>query len=150
MRSMEAKGMDPIKAAAIVIPLGILLMLGQTPPLAIALVTLLTGAGLLLMPGFLRTVGAGVVGGAIAGILVLGPGMRLAMRVVAIADPIRSPEFTIGGTIFLILFAGVMMGTGLGIATALLARSRRLPPATAVAVVTVLGFGFIVGDRFTR
>jgi hypothetical protein len=68
------------------------------------------GAAWLLIPGFWRTLLHGAIGGLIAGLLVLGPGLRIAMRVVAIFDPIRSPEFTVGGTLLIIVGIGGMMG----------------------------------------
>jgi hypothetical protein len=68
------------------------------------------GVAWLLIPGFWRTLLHGAIGGVIAGLLVLGPGLRIAMRVVAIFDPIRSPEFTVGGTLFIIVGIGGMMG----------------------------------------
>lgn len=37
------------------------------------------------------------------------------MRVVAIIDPVRSPEFTVGGTMFIIIGVGVIMGGILGV-----------------------------------
>ena len=37
------------------------------------------------------------------------------MRVVAILDPVRTPEFTVGGTIFIIIGVGVMMGGMFGV-----------------------------------
>ena len=68
------------------------------------------GAGVLLVPGFWRSSLHGAIGGVAAGLLVLGPGLRIAMRVVAILDPVRSPEFTVGGTMLIIIGVGVVMG----------------------------------------
>ncbi len=61
-------------------------------------------------PGFWRVVTGGLVGGAVAGLLVLGPGYRLAMRVVAMMDPTLAEEFSIGGTVFIVLGIGAIMG----------------------------------------
>jgi hypothetical protein len=77
---------------------------------SIAVLLIGVGAAWLLMPGFWRNIFHGAIGGGVAGLLVLGPGLRLSMRVVAILDPIRSPEFTLGGTLFIIVGIGVMMG----------------------------------------
>jgi hypothetical protein len=52
----------------------------------------------------------GLVGGALAGLLILGPGFRLAMRAVAIMDPVRPEEFTLGGTLFIVVGVGVLLG----------------------------------------
>ncbi len=85
------------------------------PAGAIAMVLLGLGAGWLLIPGFWRGVLFGAIGGAIAGLLVLGPGLRVAMRVVAVVDPVRSPEFTIGGTMLIIIGIGAVMGGIFGV-----------------------------------
>jgi hypothetical protein len=60
------------------------------PVWSMAIVILGFGAGWLLVPGFWRSFGLGAIAGAMAGLLVLGPGLRIAMRVVAILDPVRS------------------------------------------------------------
>jgi hypothetical protein len=73
------------------------------------------GAAWLLIPGFLRSSLHGAIGGGAAGLLVLGPGLRIAMRVVAILDPVRSPELTVGGTMFIIIGVGVVMGGIIGV-----------------------------------
>lgn len=67
------------------------------------------------IPGFWRTLGGSLVAGALAGILVLGPAMRLAMRLVAIAEPTQSPEFSIGGTLGIVVVVGVMFGAIVGV-----------------------------------
>lgn len=69
------------------------------------------------VPGFWRLLAGSLAAGAIAGLVVLGPGLRLAMRVVAIVDPLRAPEFTLGGTVFLVVFLGVILGGILGLST---------------------------------
>ncbi|MGH8913788.1 MAG: hypothetical protein ACRDZM_04640 [Acidimicrobiia bacterium] len=73
------------------------------------------GAGWLWIPGFWRNSLHGAMSGVIAGLLVLGPGLRLAMRVVAILDPIRSPEFTVGGTLFILIGVGAVFGGIFGV-----------------------------------
>jgi hypothetical protein len=88
-------------------------LLGPVGSIAMVIVGL--GAGWLLIPGFWRGVLSGAIGGVIAGLLVLGPGLRLAMRVVAIVDPVRAPEFTIGGTMFIIIGIGAVMGGIFGV-----------------------------------
>ena len=60
--------------------------------------------------GFLKTLVAGLVGGAAAGILILGPGFRVAMRAVALMDQARPEEFTVGGTSFIVVGIGAVLG----------------------------------------
>jgi len=104
--------------------LGALLFIAATPvavfellsPVGSMVVVLVgVGAGLLLVPGFWRSSLHGAIGGVAAGLLVLGPGLRIAMRVVAILDPVRSPEFTVGGTMLIIIGVGVVMGGIFGV-----------------------------------
>jgi hypothetical protein len=89
------------------------------------------GAAWLLIPGFWRSSLHGAIGGVIAGLLVLGPGLRIAMRVVAIFDPIRSPEFTVGGTMFIIVFIGVILGGIFGLFGNVARRGFGIPPRAA-------------------
>jgi hypothetical protein len=95
------------------IPLAVSELLGPVWSMAVVLIGI--GAGWLLVPGFWRSSLYGAIGGEVAGVLVLGPGLRIAMRVVAILDPVRSPEFTVGGTMFIIVGVGVMMGGMFGV-----------------------------------
>lgn len=85
------------------------------PVWSIAVVIVGIGAGWLLIPGFWRSSLYGAIGGVISGLLVLGPGLRVAMRVVAMVDPVRSPEFTIGGTMFIVIGIGGVMGGIFGV-----------------------------------
>jgi hypothetical protein len=75
---------------------------------------------------FLRTASLGMVAGAVAGILVLGFGGRLAMRILAATsgDHVqglltdaeeRVGEITVGGTVGLILFVGLLGGIAGGL-----------------------------------
>jgi hypothetical protein len=95
------------------IPLAVSELLGPVWSMAVVLVGI--GAGWLLVPGFWASSMYGAIGGVMAGLLVLGPGLRIAMRVVAIIDPVRSPEFTVGGTMFIIIGVGVVMGGIFGV-----------------------------------
>lgn len=85
------------------------------PIWSIAVLVIGVGAAWHLIPGFWRSVFQGAIGGLVAGMLILGPGLRLAMRVVAILDPFRSPEFTVGGTLFIIVGLGAIMGAIFGL-----------------------------------
>ena len=66
------------------------------------------------IPGFAGAAVRGLVAGAVAGFVVLGVGFRLAMRAVAIADPARTPEFSVGGTIFILVGIGLILGAFTG------------------------------------
>lgn len=84
---------------------------GLTPPPAgVVLIVVAVAAAWRWMPRFWRTLAAGVAGGAIAGLLILGPGFRVAMRVVAVLDPTRATELTVEGTMFIVIGIGGMMG----------------------------------------
>ena len=62
------------------------------------------------VPALWKMALGGLIGGLIAGTLILGPGFRVAMRVVALMDPTLETEFTIGGTFFLVIGIGSIMG----------------------------------------
>ncbi|MEE8407935.1 MAG: hypothetical protein V3S32_12405 [Acidimicrobiia bacterium] len=102
---------------------------------AIALPLLLVAAVLAwwLTDGFWKTVAFGLAGGVIAGALIMGPGFRVAMRVVAIMDPIRTPEFSVGGTFFIVVGIGGILGGVMGIVGNLIRK------ATSIASVVVAG-----------
>lgn len=85
------------------------------PGVSLALLSIGIGAGWLWIPDFWRNSLRGAVAGAIAGLLVLGPGLRLAMRVVAILDPIRRQEFTVDGTLFILIGVGAVFGGIFGV-----------------------------------
>jgi hypothetical protein len=95
------------------IPLAVSELMGPVWSIAVVLVGI--GAGWLMVPGFWASSLYGAIGGVMAGLLVLGPGLRIAMRVVAILDPVRSPEFTVGGTLFIIIGIGAVMGGIFGV-----------------------------------
>lgn len=83
-----------------------------------------------------RLVVSGLVGGGVAGLIALGAGSRLAMRVVALTGGRR--EVSIDGTMFL-LIAGAMLGAMIGLTLAGLLRLWR---ARGLVVGTVLMVSF--------
>ena len=85
------------------------------PTWSVAAIVVGIAAGWLLVPGFWRRALFGAIGGVVSGLLILGPGLRAAMRVVAILDPFRAPEFTIGGTLFIVIGIGGIMGGTFGV-----------------------------------
>jgi hypothetical protein len=106
---------------------------------AIALPLLVVAAALAwwLTDGFWKTVAFGLAGGVIAGLLIMGPGFRVAMRVVAIMDPIRTPEFSVGGTGFIIVGIGGILGGVMGILGNLIRKAASI--ASAVVAGVLLG-----------
>jgi len=118
------------------IPLAVSELLGPVWSMAVVLIGI--GAGWLLVPGFWRSSLYGAIGGVISGLLVLGPGLRVAMRVVAILDPVRSPEFTVGGTMFIIIGVGVVGGTMFGVIGNIVRGGFNIPSRGAGLVPAVL------------
>lgn len=84
--------------------------------------------------GFWKTVAFGLVGGVIAGALIMGPGLRLAMRVVAIMEPTRTPEFSVGGTLFIIIGIGAIFGGVFAMAANLIRRAIPITSSIAAGV----------------
>lgn len=110
--------------SALFIPVGLLGLLVGPAAVRVGGALLTFGAllaGARRISGFWRKVGAGMGSGALAGLVLLGPGLRLAMRVVAITDPALRPEFTLEGTMFIVVFAGALMGAIFGPSIALVA-----------------------------
>lgn len=101
-------------------------------------------------PGFWRLVLGGLVGGLIAGVLILGPGLRVAMRAVAIVDPARTPEFTLGGTAFIVVGVGAMLGgiqaLTLNLLRPLLWLRSSLSGGMALGAVTLVLLFLVPGD----
>lgn len=118
------------------IPVAVFELLSPVGSMAVVLVGI--GAGWLLVPGFWRSSLHGAIGGVAAGLLVLGPGLRIAMRVVAILDPVRSPEFTVGGTMFIIIGVGVVMGGIFGVIGNVARGGFDIPSGAAGLVPAVL------------
>lgn len=90
-------------------------------------------------------VARGAAGGAVAGVLILAPGWRAAMRIVSIMEPTSQSVFSISGTLGVIAGAGVLIGGVMGIIGALIglaaeSRSRRAMGTILGALVT----GFLV------
>lgn len=128
-----AAGAVPVAAAAA--------MLGVfTPAIGLPLLAVSILAAWRWVPRFWRMAGAGLAGGVVAGVLVLGPAMRVAMRMVAVMDPNQTPEFTLGGTMFIIVGIGAIMG-GVGAGSFYLLR-HAAGIRSAVLAGTALGVWF--------
>ncbi len=138
--------------AAVIIPLGFLLgaLAGfGGPPMVVGAIAALLVVWRFL-PHFWRTVAMGALAGLIAGVLVLGPGFRLAMRVVAILDPVRVPEFTIDGTFFIMIFVGAILGVFGGLSYAFFDRGLGASRTVTSLLVSTLMMGFLLLDPGLR
>lgn len=102
-----------------------------------------------LSPGLWRIFGIGLLGGAIAGVLILGPGFRLAMRVVAIVD-VRRVEFSVAGTMFIIVLLGVIVGGIGGVFSAMLRKGLGWSSLVMSLLMTVVLVALLVIDTGLR
>lgn len=89
-----------------------------------------------------------MLAGLIAGIVVLTPGFRLAMRAVAIAEPTRQPMFSLDGTLVILLTVGCLAGAVVGAIGAVNIEVRRLRPGASWAFPALLMMAllFLVPD----
>ncbi len=104
-------------AAVLVASIPLAFIVGSVSPVGeLGFVVVLAGFAwtALSFKGFGGAAVRGSVAGATAGILVLGVGLRLAMRVVAVTDSTRTPEFTAEGTAFILIGIGLMLGAVAG------------------------------------
>lgn len=112
------------RLAALGVVSSILLAINTIPdgPVSLVTITLTVTVALAwwLTSGFWKKVALGAVGGILAGLVILAPGWRVAMRVVAVMDPWTAPGFTIGGTIFILIVIGAVPGGVMGIVSNLL------------------------------
>jgi hypothetical protein len=119
-------------------------------PVGVAVAGVAIIAGWRMVPGFWRTVGLGALSGAICGVLILAPGFRLAMRVVAILDPVRTPEFTMEGTMFIMVFLGVVLGAVFGIEAAVLRLAFTISGPVMAVSMTVIIMGMLLAGSDLR
>ncbi|MEA1904021.1 MAG: hypothetical protein U9N56_10890 [Actinomycetota bacterium] len=110
-------------------------------PISLAVIAVFVALAWRFTDGFWKTVAFGLVGGVVAGVLIMGPGFRLAMRVVAIMDPTRSPEFSVGGTLFIIVGIGGIFGGVIAIAGNLI---RKAVPVTSVVTGGMVPAGILM------
>lgn len=140
------------KAASATVLVGSYVAVGDIVAGDIGLVIVLVAAAAAwkYVDGFWRIVVSGFIGGAVAGLLVLGPGFRLAMRAVAIMDPVQPEEFSIGGTLFIVVGIGVIMGGVTGLAAHLARRAFGISSAvvagSVLAVMELAVLTFFSGD----
>jgi hypothetical protein len=86
----------------------------------------------------------------VAGFAILGPGFRLAMRAVAMVDPIRRTEFTVGGTVFIVIGVGLIFGSIFGAYAISVGRLLGLWGAKLAAVTMVGVLLFLFTDPELR
>lgn len=101
-------------------------MIGLAPLALLGI--LMTIGGFVIVARFARIQVSGMVGGFVTGLVVLGGGLRLAMRLVVLTDDVREPVFS-SETLFIIFFGGVvglMMGPVIAVAQRLWAPSSTL------------------------
>ncbi len=103
-----------------------------------------------LIPGFWRITGRSLLAGLISGVLVLGPGLRLAMRLVAIADPNATPEFSVGGTIGIIVLIGGFLGSIYSVVAVYARTGFSTGKAVASGVVALALLGFVMASADLR
>ena len=149
MSTMNKKPTSARTQSAVLIGIvvaGVLSATSFVPLAGEVLVVVGVALGWWLVAGFWRSVLFGALAGVTAGVLVLGVGLRVAMRVVAMMDPSRTPELTFEGTMFILLGLGGMFGgivgifahlarRGLGIRSAVIAAF--LPAAGAMSILFV-------------
>ncbi len=113
---------------------------------AMAIIGVGVATGWKYVPDFWRTLFRSAIAGALAGVLVLGPGYRLAMRIVAILDESSTPEFTIGGTLFLIVGVGAILGGMTTTWVTLITKTFAVRRAVAITALTVVVIGTLFVD----
>lgn len=112
---------------------------------------LLLVAGVLLLwrqPGWWRDLSYGALAGLLAGVVVLAPGFRIAMRIVAMAEPMQRPSFSVEGTLFILLFVGCVIGPAAGAIAATVVATWRVRAGWAwvIAALLVMTTLFLVPD----
>lgn len=116
---------------------------------AVAILGMGVAIGWKHVPGFWRQALRAALGGGLAGLLVLGPGYRLAMRVVAILDADSTPEFSVEGTIFIIVGVGAMFGGIVTLWVTLLTRAWDASRRTAATVLVLVTMASLFADSET-
>jgi len=130
---MTWKGRSAALGVVVVVLLLVEDVLG--PVIGLPLLALTVGFAWRFTDRFWKTVAFGLVGGVIAGVLIMGPGFRLAMRVVAIMEPTKTLEFSVGGTLFIIVGIGGILGGILAMAGNLIRRATSIGSSIGAGVV---------------
>ena len=130
------------RVAAVALIAAIALAVGDVvgPPWNLGLIGVAVLAAWRYTDGFWKRVGLGLAGGALAGLLILGPGLRVAMRVVAVMDPFKTPEFSVEGTMFIVVGIGAIFGAVFGLQGNLM--------RVVLGIRSAIGGGLILGGWF--
>lgn len=146
--SMSTRPRNPrLAAAGLSIPLAIALgELTGMAPVSLAVLAFAAVLGRRATPRFLRVTARAAIAGAISGLLVLGPGFRLAMRVVAILEPVRAPEFSLGGTVLVVVGFGGVVGVATGVFASLVARGLGLTHTGLALLASVPVMAMLILD----
>lgn len=139
---------------ALVVPLALVgaLIAGEAVGPVAALSTIGLGVlfGWKLVPRFFLTVIAAGFAGALAGGVIIGIGFRIAMRVVALLEPSRIPEFSVGGTLFIVVGIGGIFGGIFGIVTSFTRKGFGVGRIGGTVFAAGLVMAFILIDSETR
>lgn len=122
-----------------IVAAAVLSMTSLVPLAGEVLILIGVGLGWWLVPRFWRSVLFGAIAGVVSGVLVLGAGLRIAMRVVAMLDPFRVPEFSWGGTMFILIGIGGIFGGIFGILANLARRGLHLRSVLNIAILPAGG-----------
>lgn len=117
-----------------------------------ALATVVLGAILAwqLIPLFLPTLVAAALAGVVAGTAIVGVGFRVAMRIVALMEPSRIPEFSVGGTLFIIIMIGGIFGGIAGVVVCFARKGLGLGKIAGTLMSAGLIMTLVLIDRETR
>ena len=145
---MDWKG----RAAALVVAASVLVANGDwiVPPYSLGVLVLAIALAWRYTDRFWSTVLWGAIAGMFAGLLIMGPGFRLAMRVVAILDPIRTPEFSLEGTLFIVVGIGGVLGGIMGLVGNLIRHASGLRPLVAGLTLGVLDMVLLLSNAGLR
>ncbi|HEY5889646.1 MAG TPA: hypothetical protein VIW94_02955 [Acidimicrobiia bacterium] len=135
---------------ALAIPGALLAGEAVGPIAALAVIALGVVLGWRLVPRFFLTLAAAGFAGAVAGAAIIGVGFRIAMRVVALLEPSRVPEFTIEGTLFIVIMIGGIFGGILGIVASFARRGFGVGRMGGALIAAGLVMGLILIDSETR
>lgn len=117
----------------------VLSMASLVPLAGEVLVLICVGLGWWLVPGFWRSVLFGAIGGIASGIFVLGVGLRVAMRVVAILNPDSDARIHTGGSDVHPDSIGAIFGGVVGTLANLAKRGLGLRSMITVAILPAAG-----------
>jgi hypothetical protein len=139
---------------ALVVPLGLIgaIVAGEAFGPFAALLTIGLGVllGWKLVPRFFLTLIAAGFAGALAGGVIIGIGFRVAMRIVALLEPSRIPEFSVGGTLFIVVMIGGIFGGVFGIVASFARKGIGVGRIGGTLIAAGFVMAFLLIDSETR